>query len=424
MKAALVTPSLNHLPFHPSCFLGYASAILTEKFEVDVIDLNAVLHQQNSGRLKAILDDMDIEPVVSDDLHLAPFYQEIENQIDRLYSTVNWQKYLVVYVTPPSWFPMVGAEEVLRLSRTIKRVSPETRILFLGSSLSSWTNRCELEENGVHTVHLNDIFSMGGSGTPVNYDLLAVPIYENRGKYLFDLLPFALKHGCSWGQCRFCSLSKGWNAGYLERSTKSVIQELETLIDRYDPAVLVCRDHSLNGDNLMEFCNYMEGCHKPWCGQSRADMSERKIKALSRAGCKEIYFGLESGSDRMLYEMNKGINSKQMSDFINRLYSNGILPVPSLIIGAPGEEQEDFEKTIQFLADHKPFLEVVNVYPFMATPASAFTSEQMQPDRHTAVRMFRFIETCKALGLKVILGEQSIEYFLFNRACRGRAKTY
>ena len=169
---------------------------------------------------------------------------------------------------------------------------------------------------------------------------------------------------------------RGWNSGYLERSAKAVIKELEAIIDRYDPAALVCRDHSLNGRNLIEFCGYFERFDKPWCGQSRADLSGKKIQALWRAGCRGIFFGLESGSDRTLRAMNKGITSKQMSDFIKRLHSSGILPAPSLIIGAPGEGRVDFEKTIQFLVDHRRYFDVVNVYPFMATPASEFSSQK------------------------------------------------
>jgi radical SAM superfamily enzyme YgiQ (UPF0313 family) len=414
MKAALVTPCLPHLPFHPSCFLGYGTSILSRRYDLEVIDLNAELHFKNMGRLKQILDVMDESQTISDVLHLYPFYEEVETQINRHYAAIPWKKYSLVYVTPPSWFPMVPAEVVLRLSRAITKASPKTKLYFFGNSLGSWTKEEELKKHGIQTIHLNDLFAMKGMAKPVNYDLLPNPIYEHQEKYLFDLLPFTLKHGCSWGRCKFCSLSKGWNSGYLERSAKNSIKEVEELIDRYDPASLVCRDHSLNGCNLIEFCGYLEKVNKPWCGQSRADLSSKKIQALRKAGCKGIYFGLESGSDRTLNVMNKGITSKQMSDFIKKLHSNGILPAPSLIIGAPGEEKVDFEETIRFLVDHRCYIDVVNVYPFMATPGSEFGSKKKSSDKNASIRLFRFIHTCEDLGLKVVLGEQCIEYFLFN----------
>jgi len=106
-----------------------------------------------------------------------------------------------------------------------------------------------------------------------------------------------------------------------------------------------------------------------------------------------------------------------MSDFIKRLHSSGILPVPSLIIGAPGEGRVDFKKTIRFLVDHRCYLEVVNVYSFMATPASDF--QKMQPNTNVSLRLFQFIQKCQDLGLKVCVGEQCMEYFVFKRICTG-----
>jgi hypothetical protein len=423
MKAALVTPCLPHLPFHPGCFLGYGTAILAARYDLEVVDLNAELHFRNGGKLKPILNLMDKTRVVADAL-LNPFYDEVETHIDRRYAEIPWEEYSLVYVTPPSWFPMVPAEAVLRLSRAVERASSDTRVLFFGNSLGSWTSKGKLTKNGVQAVHLNDLFAMKATPKPVRYDLLPTPIYEKRNKYLFDLLPFMLKHGCSWGRCRFCSLSRGWNSGYLERSPKTAIKELEVLIDRYDPAVLVCRDNSLDGNNLIEFCGYLEKFNKPWCGQSRADLSGKKIEALSKAGCRLIYFGLESGSDRTLSALNKGITSKQMSDFIKRLYSNGIVPAPSLMVGTPVEGKIDFEKTIQFLVDHRRYLDVVNVYPFMTSPASEFGFQKKQPDPDTPIRLFEFIQRCGDMGLKVCVGEQCAEYVLFRRAYTGHLAVY
>ena len=148
MKAALVTPCLSHLPFHPSCFLGYGTAVLAGRYDLEVIDLNAEIYFRHRGKLKQILDVMDKTQVVSDVL-LNPLYDEMETHIDGEYAAIPWKKYPLVYMTPPSWFPMVPTEAVLRLSRAIKRVSPETRIFFFSNSLASWTNEGELKKNGV-----------------------------------------------------------------------------------------------------------------------------------------------------------------------------------------------------------------------------------------------------------------------------------
>ena len=43
------------------------------------------------------------------------------------------------------------------------------------------------------------------------------------------------------------------------------------------------------------------------------------------------------------------------------------MPAPSLFVGTPGESEDDFENTIQFILDHKSYLDVLNLYPFMVT---------------------------------------------------------
>jgi hypothetical protein len=416
MKAALVAPWVPHLPYHPSVFLGYGTAVLAGSYELEVRDLNAEIYSRYRGKLKQILNALDKTSIASD-AFLASLFTTIGNNIEKYYATISWKEYPVVYVTPPTWFPMVPAETVLRLTKIISRISPKTKLFFFGTSLGSWTNEEELRRQGVRTVHLNDLFSEKETPKPVTYDLLPNPLYTAREKYLFDLLPFTLKHGCPWGKCRFCSLSQGWNAGYLERSAKSVIRELETIVDHYDPKAFVCRDHSLNGRNLVEFSGYIKKFNKPWGGQSRADLSEKKIQLLQKAGCKGIFFGLESGSERVLRAMNKGITSKQMSDFIKRLHSNGIFAAPSLVIGLPEEKGIDFNKTIRFLTDHRQYIDFVNVYPFMPTPASEFGYQNKVPEKNMPLKLFKFTQTCVDLGMKVIFGEQSIEYFLFKKIC-------
>ena len=76
MKAALVTPWLPHLPFHPGCFLGYGAAILAEIYDLEVKDLNAEIYFRHRGKLKQILDAMDKIPIASDGL-FNPLFETI-----------------------------------------------------------------------------------------------------------------------------------------------------------------------------------------------------------------------------------------------------------------------------------------------------------------------------------------------------------
>ncbi len=415
MKAALITPFLSHLPFHPSFYLGYGAAILRKRFALDIIDLNAHIYFKNRERLREVLLSFENKQIVSDNVDFHSLYHQLLDNAEKEMKQVSWKDYQEVFITTPSWFTTIPTEDVLRLSKIIKRESHRTEISFFGNSLGSWTDEESLVKNDIQIRHLNHLFEPNPGNEPVNYDLLPTPLYEDREKYIFDILPFRLKHGCIWGRCRFCSLAKGWNSGYLERSVKDVIQEMEELIDQYKPKMLVCRDNSINGGNLMEFSTCFEEFQKPWVGMARADLSGKEIKALERSGCKFIYFGLESGSDRVLSEINKGIDSKQMSRFIRDLHANDIMPAPSLFVGAPGETDEDFKKTVQFISDHKNFLDIINLYPLMITPCSDFYLTEKEPNSNALSRLNTLIRVCKDIGIKVCVGTQSAEYVLFKR---------
>lgn len=414
MKAALVTPVVSHLPFHPSSSLGYGAALLFSECDLDVIDLNAELHLENEPKLKAVLDIMIAARIVSDDSFLYPLYDEMQAQIDQAYGAVPWREYRRVYVTTPSWFPTVPTESVFRLSRCIREKSPVTEVCFFGNSLGSWTDEEELRRNGICIVHLNGL-SPAKVGEPVDYDSLPTPFYVGREKYLFDLLPFMLKHGCPWGKCRFCSLAKGSNSGYLERSAGAAFREIEELLERYKPKMLVCRDNAINGKNLREFCSLMTHSGIPWIAMARADLSQTEIRLLQNAGCKLIYFGLESGSDKVLRAIRKGIGATQISTFLKHVYDQGIIPVPSLMVGAPDERESEFNETIRFLGDHSRFIEMVNVYPFMLTPGSDFTHTGERASGNTMARLGEITKRCQDMGLQVCIGEQSAEYLSFRR---------
>jgi hypothetical protein len=216
-------------------------------------------------------------------------------------------------------------------------------------------------------------------------------------------------------------LAKGWNSGYLERSAQKTLLEIEALIARYDPKMLVCRDNSINGDNLLEFCSGFEKFNKPWVAMGRADLPIKEIKALQKSGCRFIYFGLESGSDRILTTINKGIRPKQISVFIRALYDHGIMPAPSLFVGSPDETQDDYKKTKQFIMDLQNYLDIINLYPLRLTPGSDFTVMGKNPNRQMESRLNEMIAEFVEAGLKVCVGEQSVEYVLIAKAYPGPA---
>ncbi|HWR14684.1 MAG TPA: radical SAM protein [Terriglobales bacterium] len=106
-----------------------------------------------------------------------------------------------------------------------------------------------------------------------------------------------------------------------------------------------------------EFANEVQSreCQVAFKIQSRADlMSERTVADLKRAGCSEVWMGVESGSQKVLDAMDKGLHVQQIIDARNRLKSADIRACYFLQFGYPGEEWEDIQKTISLVRSTRP----------------------------------------------------------------------
>lgn len=91
-----------------------------------------------------------------------------------------------------------------------------------------------------------------------------------------------------------------------------------------------------------------EGLRIRYVGYARLDsrLTPQLIAKLARSGCKEISFGLESGSQRVLNMMRKGVSVKNYEDIIKNCHRAGIQVTTCVIVGFPGEMWRDFFLTL------------------------------------------------------------------------------
>jgi len=83
-------------------------------------------------------------------------------------------------------------------------------------------------------------------------------------------------------------------------------------------------------------------------------MTRSTVDALARAGCEEVWMGVESGSQRILDAMDKGIRVNHIYEARENLRRHGIRACFFLQFGYLGEEWEDIEQTIQVVRDTQP----------------------------------------------------------------------
>jgi radical SAM superfamily enzyme YgiQ (UPF0313 family) len=170
---------------------------------------------------------------------------------------------------------------------------------------------------------------------------------------------------------------------YRQHSPDRVAAEIERVQKLFAPDQLWFADDifGLSGKWTREFaaCVARRGARIPFRMQSRCDLMTREtVDALRRAGCIEIWMGAESGSQRILDAMDKGVRVEQIAQARENLRRHGIRACLFLQFGYLGEEWEDIERTIHMVRDVRPDDIGVSVsYPMPDTRFHQIVREQM-----------------------------------------------
>jgi radical SAM superfamily enzyme YgiQ (UPF0313 family) len=106
-----------------------------------------------------------------------------------------------------------------------------------------------------------------------------------------------------------------------------------------------------------------------WVAQARVDTVKRDVlRKMKRAGCIQLDFGVESGSQTVLNTLRKGTKLNQIKQAFNIAREEGIRRFASFVIGTPGESIEDVELTESLIDEIKPdFTEFYYLTPYPGT---------------------------------------------------------
>jgi anaerobic magnesium-protoporphyrin IX monomethyl ester cyclase len=178
--------------------------------------------------------------------------------------------------------------------------------------------------------------------------------------------------GCPF-KCNWCAKPIYGNR-YNSRSPENVVKELKLLKENYHvDHIWFCDDiFGLKPGWAIEFAWLLqsEGITIRFKIQSRADLlvQEETVKALAAAGCENVWIGAESGSQKILDAMDKGITVDQIRQSTRLMKENGIKPSFFIQFGYPGELQQDIRLTIDMINELLPFEIGISVsYPLPGT---------------------------------------------------------
>jgi len=190
-------------------------------------------------------------------------------------------------------------------------------------------------------------------------DLIALKPYRDAWKrtHGYFSVNMVASRGCPFG-CNWCAKPISGNKFHL-RSAASVAEEMRRL--KFDVGV----DHIWFSDDvfalhqgwMQDFAAEVlkRDARVPFKIQSRADlMSDTTVAALKAAGCVEVWMGIESGSQRVLDAMDKGLKLSTVLASRRKLKAAGIRACYFLQLGYPGEGWEDLQKTFALVRDTCP----------------------------------------------------------------------
>ncbi len=190
-----------------------------------------------------------------------------------------------------------------------------------------------------------------------NVDEIPIPSYDllPMDKYVADGTPFGTvmtSRGCPFN-CVFCSSSLQFGKRWRGHSVERVIEELSILRYEYGRREIEFLDDTftLNKVRAVEIAEAIEreGLDIHWTASSRVNTFNEKVaKAMKAGGCHTVYFGVESGTQRILDFIGKGITPQQAIDAVKTAKKAGLRALGSFIIGFPDETREEVDTTIAF----------------------------------------------------------------------------
>jgi len=178
--------------------------------------------------------------------------------------------------------------------------------------------------------------------------------------------------GCP-GVCTFCSKKTfGTNTRYF--SVERIVEEFFTLRDKYGAKDVAVWDDNFiaNPDTVNAVCKQLikRKFDLPWSVEARInDVNRRILSNLKQAGCKFIAYGIESGSQRMLDHIRKGITKEKIIKTVRLTKEAGIWIRGYFMLGLPTETKKEMEETLRFAIQLD--LELATFTLFVPLPGTA-----------------------------------------------------
>ena len=188
--------------------------------------------------------------------------------------------------------------------------------------------------------------------------------YGDRGAWVLS------SRGCPY-ECTYCASNRIWTRRWRARSAVNIISEIRALMDYCDVDRINFADDTftVSKKRVADFCQRMiaEKVEIAWACNARVDTVDAELcKLMRRAGCVEVWMGVESGSPEILREIKKNVVPEQITEAFKSAKEAGLLTRGYFMIGSRSESYETIKETERLIDRIKPNMlafSVLTPYP-------------------------------------------------------------
>jgi len=224
--------------------------------------------------------------------------------------------------------------------------------------------------------------------------------------------------GCPFN-CAFCETKRLWGQKCRAFSPLRVVEEIGHLVNEYGSKGIyfVGDNFTIRKKRTVEICELIkkDRLDIEWVCDTRVDLISRELlKKMKDAGCRTLWFGVESGSPPILRKLNRGITLEQTVHAFKLCREEGIQIACSFMLGIPGETAKDMKATFKFAKKLDPDWCQFNI--FIAYPVSSLYEEVLQRGLYDRVEDFVVYVKTEEFNYESLLEVQRQFHMGFNRS--------
>ena len=387
MKVLLIEPPFIRLRRINTAFfpigLGYLAGVLAKNC-IDVKIYNAELTNETFKADGDSYGTYKYKPLLAQHGYYKEALADHDHGVWReIEATIDEQKPDAVGITSRSAkFP-----SALRVAAIVKKLNPKTYVIIGGPHPTIEPDECvqdqnidfvvrgEGEETLLELCQVLDTDGDYGQIPGLSFKKGDVAIHNEQRGLIRDLdsLPFPARdlvinpssfptdamaslvtsRGCSF-KCGYCSAASMWTRKVRTRGVENSIAEIKYIVDTYNTKTIYFWDDSftINRRRIFALCDAINDANLGirWSCTTRVDLVDDELLAAMRgAGCVHIDIGVESGSERILKLIDKGISVEKVKSAVALIHKHNIQISAFFMVGFPEETEGDILQTIELM---------------------------------------------------------------------------